>query len=59
MPVKKSKRKLQHQMGIHRFKEWHEDHPKATHKEIFDKFDLFIDTSQLIEEFNVLQATAS
>jgi hypothetical protein len=59
MPVKKSKRKLQHKVGIEGFEDWCKKHPKATHKEKFEQFDMFIDTSQLVEDFNVLQAAAS
>lgn len=59
MPVKKSKRKAQHQVGIEGFLKWCEEHPKATHKQKFDQFDMFIDTSQLVEDLNVLQAATS
>lgn len=59
MPVKKSKRKMQHKAAILSFEEWCEKHPKATHKQKFDQFDLFVDTSQLVEDKRALQATAS
>lgn len=59
MPVKKSKRKMQHKTAIAGFEEWLKKHPKATHKEKFDQFDLYVDTSQLVEDENALQATAA
>jgi hypothetical protein len=59
MPQKKSKRKAQHAMAINGYKKWLENHPKATHKEKFEQFDMFVDTSQLVEDHRALQATST
>jgi hypothetical protein len=60
MPVqKKVVRKLQHREAIKGYEEWCKKHPKATHKEKFDQFDMFVDTSVLIGEKGALQTTTS
>lgn len=56
---KKSKRKMQHRVAVAAFKEWIAKHPRATHKQKFDQFDLFVDTSVLVEEDDDVHATAA
>jgi hypothetical protein len=57
--VKKAKRKLQHKEAIAGYEQWLKKHPKATHKEKFDQFDMFVDSSLLVGEIDALQATAA
>jgi hypothetical protein len=51
--VKKAKRKTQHQEAIKEFEEWVKEHPKATHQQKFEAFDMIVDSSRLEELLNV------
>lgn len=59
MPIKKAKRKLQHRTAIAEYKRWEKKHPKATHREKFEQFDLLVDTSVLVGEEDAVQTTAA
>jgi hypothetical protein len=59
MPQKKSKRKQQHMRAIVEYKSWEKKHPKSTHKEKFDQFDLMVDSSMLEDALHAVQTTAA
>ena len=56
MAQKKSKRKQQHEKAIIAYKEWERKHPKATHEEKFQEFNILVDSSELVD---ALQTTAA
>lgn len=60
MPLqKKVVRKLQHREAITGYREWLKKHPKATQREKFEQFDMFVDTSMLIGEKDGVQTSAA
>ena len=51
-PQKKVKVKARHERVATEFEKWLADHPKASHREIYNTFDLYCDTALLDEKFN-------
>jgi hypothetical protein len=57
--VKKVKRKQQHQRAIKEYEVWLRRHPKASHRQKFQMFDTYVDSSELAELLEMEHAAAS
>jgi hypothetical protein len=59
MPVKKSKRKLQHKRAIAAYKKWEKKHPHAPIERKVQEFNILVDSSALEEALDAVQTTAA